>query len=160
VSLGPWVGATTNFGRIPVAPTVGVDVDVRTRFAGEAMMLRLGVATTSFRDTASTVAGPLELRSQLVPGWAAVLFRQDRGPWATWAGAGVEVAYHRVTPIPGEAGTYWLGGPAVLGGVGRRALGGELALGLRGAWLPANQDVGYAGNLGGLTAGLGYRLVY
>lgn len=160
VSVGPWVGATTNFGKIRGAPMLGLDVDVRTRLAGEALMLRLGGAATSFRSQSRTLSGTIELRNQLFPVWAAVLFRQDRGPWAVWGGGGLQVAYHRLEPIPGEAGSYWLAGPAVLGGVGRRALAGEVVLGLRGSWMSADQGLGYDGNLGGLTAGLGYRLVY
>ncbi|MEQ1568252.1 MAG: hypothetical protein ABMA64_21615, partial [Myxococcota bacterium] len=58
-------------------------------------------------------------------------------------------------------GASWLVGGMITGGAGVRAPGGELVFQLQGSWLPApGADVGYAGNLGSLTGGLGYRLVY
>ena len=57
-------------------------------------------------------------------------------------------------------GTDWVTGPLVLGGVGLRSAGGrgELGLTLTASWLPAGAPVvGYRGNLGGLSGGLGYR---
>ena len=162
MSLGPWVGGTTNFG-VATGPMFGLDLDVRTRTRtfGEAMMLRLGVATTSFRTR--TRIDPLvfdERRNTMVPVWAALLFRQDRGPFALWGGPGLEVAVHHQQSTISTPGNFWLAGPSLLGGIGRRALGGELILGVRASWLPASQAVGYDRNLGGLSGGLGYRVVY
>jgi hypothetical protein len=167
VSLGPWIGARTNFGVLS-GPAGGFDLDfrVRSRVIGEAVTFRLGGSVTAFRSDALTGVGPaVELHSTLVPLTGAVLLRQDRGPFALWGGAGVVMGPHFETVRFGEAlvskGDRILVGPTLLGGVGVRAPLGEIVFGLQGSWVPAGKpDVGYSGNLGGLVGGLGYRLVY
>lgn len=167
VAFGPWVGGQTNFGSL-LRPAGGVDADlrVRSRLVGEAMILRLGVSGSAFRSTATTDVGPpVDLRSTVVPLSAAVLLRQDRGPWSVWGGAGGIVGPHWMEVRFGDElvtqGLRLLVGPMITGGAGVRAPGGEVVFNLQGSWLPAtNDDVGYTGNLGGLAGGLGYRLVY
>lgn len=167
VSVGPWIGGQTNFGAL-LRPTAGIDVDlrVRSRLAGEAMILRLGASGSAFRSTAETEVGPpVDLRSTMLPLSAAVLLRQDRGPWAFWGGVGGMVGPHWMQVRFGDAlvteGLRLLLGPLVTAGAGVRAPGGEIVLTLQGSWLPAtNDDVGYRGNLGGVSGGFGYRLVY
>ncbi|MEQ1505499.1 MAG: hypothetical protein ABMB14_24920, partial [Myxococcota bacterium] len=118
------------------------------------------------RSRAETGVGPpVDLRSTLAPVSAMVVFRQDRGPWAVWGGAGGSVV-PRFTQVRfgdtlAASGTDVLFGPTIGAGIGRRAPGGEVVFTLDGSWLPApKDDVGYSGNVGGLRGGIGYRLVY
>lgn len=167
-ALGPWAGVQTNFGRLhSLVGGLDLDMRTRTRFFGESMMLRLAIQGTAFRSVSATGVGPeIELRSTVVPATAALLFRDDRGPWSIWGGGGATFALHRQQTwfgtVPIETGQTLLTGPALLTGLGRRALGGEVVLSLRGHWLPAtsSSEIGYTGNLGGVGVGLGYRLVY
>ncbi|MCB9685905.1 MAG: hypothetical protein H6735_12760 [Alphaproteobacteria bacterium] len=167
MSLGPWVGVSSNFGP-DFRPLLGVDLDVRTRtrFAGEALMVRASLSASAFSSTASTGVGPdLELRSTVVPFGLALLLRQDMGPWSLWGGLGGAVGvHHQEVRFGGElvsTGEIPVFGPELHGAVARRVPGGELAAGLRGTWIPvSSQDVGYTGNLGGVAATLGYRLVW
>ena len=166
-SLGIWAGGQSNLGSIR-APALGADLDVRvrSRLAGESMVLRLSGAATTFQSEAVTDVGPsVRLRSTLLPIGLSVLFRQDLGPWSLWGGGGGVVAIHALQVRFGEtlvsSGPRALIGPQVLGGVGHRLLIGEILLTVSGNRLPAaNDDVGYAGNLGGISGGLGYRLVF
>ncbi|MBX2801601.1 MAG: hypothetical protein KTR31_28245 [Myxococcales bacterium] len=166
LSLGPWVGAQTNFQAF-AGPALGIDMDVRTRgrVFGDSMMFRIGVQGTTFTTTAETEVGPdARPRSTVIPATLAVLFRDDRGPWSVWLGAGGSAALHLSRLKFGDdvvsAGQQALVGPAFLGGGARRALGGEIFVTLRAHWFPTSNDVGLTGNLGGVSAGLGYRLVY
>jgi len=164
VSVGPWVGIRTNFGRV-TAPVIGVDVDarVRGRLFGDALMLRVGAEGSWFRTIAETrgVAGEVELRSWIFPLNAAILFRREQGPWSAWGGGGGILAIHSLSVLQLQTqGQRVLVGPLVLGAVARRALGGEAIITLRGSWLASQPgDVGYSGNLGGLAVGIGYRVV-
>jgi hypothetical protein len=166
-SLGPWIGATTRFGP-RVLPVGGVDLDVRLRnpIVGEALMVRFGVWVTSSSTVVDTGVGPpAELRSTLVPGCFALLLRDDRGPWSVWGGGGLAAGMQRLEvrfgSEPVTKGETFLFGPELHAAVARRALGGELAFGLRGAWLQAPSiDVGFSGNLGGASATLAYRVVW
>ncbi|MEZ4240853.1 MAG: hypothetical protein R3F59_32790 [Myxococcota bacterium] len=167
LSFGPWLGAHTNFGELS-GPSGGVDVDVRVRtpLLGELAVLRLAAATMGAHTEASTGVGPpVDLRATVVPLSALLLFRQDAGGWAVWAGGGGTFA-PRYTQIRfgDELVSSSVGallGPTVAAGVSRRVPAGEVVLTAQGSWLPApREDVGYSGNLGGLLAGLGYRLVY
>ncbi len=165
VSLGPWVGAVSNFGEVGTW-TVGADLDVRlrSRVVGEAAMVRVGAWGYGLNSSIAG-GGDLSLRGSVVPVHAAFLLRQDARRWGIWAGAGGAVALHRLELRDGEEiiaeGYRGLGGPIVVGGVGRRAFGGEALLEVRGLWLngPVG-EVGWTGNLGGLAAGLGWRVLY
>jgi hypothetical protein len=167
LSVGPWAGGHTNFGSI-VAPAGGLDVDmrIRSRLVGEAMILRWSGSVSGFRSEAVTDVGPpAELRSVLVPVGVGVLFRQDLGPWAVWAGAGAMLAVHSLQVRFGDRlasqGMGLLIGQQLMVGGAHRAPLGEFVLTLQGSRIPAgDEDVGYRGNLGGLQGGLGWRVVY
>jgi hypothetical protein len=167
VSVGPWAGGHTNFGSI-VAPAAGLDLDVRLRskLVGEALILRWSGSVSGFRSEAVTDVGPAaDLRSVLVPVGLGVLFRQDLGPWAAWGGAGALVAAHSMQVRFGDRlvsqGVSLLIGQQLMFGVAHRAPLGEIVLTLQGSRVPAGDtDVGYRGNLGGLQGGLGWRAVY
>jgi hypothetical protein len=167
ISVGPWIGGTTNFGKVS-GPMGGIDLDVRarSRIAGEALMVRLGIALTSFTEDAVPVGDAVQTwKSTFVPGTFGLLFRDDRGPWGLWTGAGFMGGVHHLRVDEGgsplEIVDRFVGGPAVFAGASRRAFGGEALLSLRASWLPVSQEEpGYDGNLGGLAAGVGYRLLY
>jgi hypothetical protein len=167
LSMGPWAGGHTNFGSI-VAPAGGFDVDmrIRSRLVGEAMILRWSGSLSSFRSEAVTDVGPpAELRSVLVPVGLGVLFRQDLGPWAVWAGAGAMLAAHSQQVRFGDRlasqGMSLLIGQQLMVGMAHRAPLGEIVFTIQGSRIPAgDEDVGYRGNLGGLQGGLGWRVVY
>lgn len=166
-SLGPWIGATTRFGP-GLIPSGGVDLDtrLRNRLVGEALIVRVGVSVTPTVQSVPTGVGPaVEVRSTLIPGSAALLLRDDRGPWALWGGVGVAAGLQhlrvRFGPREVARGDTWVFGPELHAAVARRALGGELVVGLRGTWLQApTTDVGFGGNLGGVSATIGYRVVW
>jgi hypothetical protein len=166
ISVGPWFGATTSLGT--VRPIGGIDLDVRTRtrFAGEGLMLRFGVAGTWFHEDVDVVRQTQDWANTLVPITAGVLFRDDRGPIGLWAGGGLEGIVHQLSVTSGSGediadGVRMHFGPIAFAGASRRALGGEIMLTLRGSWVPVEQpEVGFDGNLGGLAVGAGYRLVY
>lgn len=165
--LGPWIGLTSRFGP-RVLPSGGVDLDARLRnpLFGESLILRGGVSVTPSTATVETGVGPAaQLRSTLVPASFAFLLRQDRGPWALWGGvgfaAGVQHLQVRFGSDVVSEGDSWVLGPEVHAAVARRALGGEGVLGVRGTWLDAPvTEVGWTGNLGGVSATLGYRVVW
>ncbi len=165
MSLGPWVGAVSNFGEVG-AWAAGADLDVRlrSRVVGEAAMVRLGAWGYGL-DSDIPGDGELTLRGSVVPVHAALLLRQDVGRWGLWGGAGGALALHRLELRAGQdvvaEGYRGLGGPEVIGGVGWRAFGGEALLEVRGLWLDGPVgDVGWTGNLGGLAGGLGWRVLY
>jgi hypothetical protein len=167
LSFGPWFGVTTNFGTI-TRPIGGIDLDIRTRskLTGESLMVRIGVAGTWFQQDVQVVNQTQEWTSTLVPITAGLLFRDDRGPIGLWAGGGIEAIAHQlsVSTAAGEDladGLNMHFGPVVFTGASHRALGGEVLLALRASWVPVSEaGIGFDGNLGGLVAGVGYRLVY
>lgn len=165
MSLGPWVGGVSNFGEVGTW-TGGVDLDVRlrNRIVGEAAMVRVGAWGYGVSSTI-TGDGELSLRGSVAPVHLALLLRQDAGRWGLWGGAGGAVALHRLELRAGQdiisEGYRGLGGPVVFGGVGTRFLGGEALVEVRGLWLDGPVgEVGWTGNLGGLAAGLGWRVLY
>lgn len=166
-SLGPWVGASTNFGP-RIRSIGGLDLDARLRnpLVGEALIVRLGVWVSAVTARVETGLGPpAELRSTLVPGSVALLLRDDRGPWSLWGGVGLAAGVQHLEARLGSetvvVGDTWIFGPELQGAVARRAPAGEVALGLRGTWLQASDaEIGYSGNLGGVAATLGYRVVW
>src|SRR5690606_14301529 len=105
------------------------------------------------------------VESRVVPVSAALAVRQDLGFLDVLAGAGRAVGVHPMDvfldgPRQG-GGAVLLAGPAVLAGVAREALGGEIALTLRGTWLIQKRgEVGIDGNVGGISTSLGYHLVF
>jgi hypothetical protein len=170
ISFGPWVGGTTNFGKVH-GPMGGVDLDIRarSRLTGEALMIRLGFAVTGFTEESVPVGEvdgeQMRWVSTLVPGTVGLLLRDDRGAYGLWAGGGFEGGVHHLqVSVDGArlaSADRFVGGPIVFVGGSRRAAGGEILLTVRGSWLPVSQEeLGYEGNLGGLAAGLGYRLLY
>lgn len=166
VSVGPWAGVLSNFGAV-TAPVVGIDGDVRlrTKWLGESGMVRFSVATYTFTASADAgIAGLAALQTTVVPINGVLLFRQDLGPAGLWAGAGGTLApYHMQVRLDDRriaTGGRVAVGPSIVAGASRRALAGELYATLRSTFLPVSGgEYGFYGNLGGLAAGLGYRVV-
>ena len=93
------------------------------------------------------------------------LLRQDRGGFSVYGGAGGIVGLHTVTTRFGSQvvsrGNKAVSGGAVLGGAGYRLGLGDVVAEARWSWIPGpGGELGFTGNLGGLAAGLGFRLVY
>ena len=167
-SFGPWVGGHSNLG-ILAGPAGGVDVDVRLRAPGlgESLIWRTAAVGMGLRAAVNVegVSPSVDVRMTVVPISTMLLFRQDGGPWAVWAGGGGTVApqfsQNRIGGRLMSSGYGLLGGPAVTAGASRRAPGGEVIVTVLGMWLPApRKELGFSGNLGGLMGGIGYRLVY
>ena len=166
LAFGPWVGWQTNFGEVS-ALAVGADLDIRlrSRGLGESMMVRLGGSGYALSTEFQGAGEALTLAGSVVPVHAALLLRDDPGPFGLWLGGGGSVAMQRLL-LRSETqqlaeGTRWLVGPVVMAGASRRLLGGEAFVEARGSWLSGRSgDIGYSGNLGGLGIGLGWRVVY
>jgi hypothetical protein len=163
VSLGPWAGVQTNLGGF-TRPVFGLDFDVRTRALGESVVLHGGLAGWTWSAEGGTPTTRVD--SVVVPGTAAVLFRSDHGRLGAWAGLGFSAGLERLgVQVGGRAvtqGLRFVVGPTGLGGLGLRAgRNGEAVLTIRATWLSsASSDVASTGNVAGVAAGLGYRLVY
>jgi hypothetical protein len=163
--IGPTVGGLSNLGLINTVYG-GVDADIRTGLLGETVLVRAGIAGHGVTGSAATGLGPdLVLRGTVVPVTLGLLIRQDRGGVGFWGGAVGAVAWHQVTARFGTdapvTGTTAITGAGLLGGVGYRLGLGDLVTELRWTYLPGpGGQVGFTGNLGGLSAGVGYRFVY
>ncbi|MEN0066276.1 MAG: hypothetical protein AAGA48_29325 [Myxococcota bacterium] len=167
-TVGPFVGIQTNFGRLR-ALQIGADVDIRarSRLLGDALMIRIGLHGTTSRSTAILNESiETELRSTMTSLDLAASLRDDRGPVSLWVGIGGSAAIQwssvAFDEIQALLGRDLVAGPMALAGLSRRTPVGELLFEARGYLIPApaDQDIGYTGNLGGVTVGVGYRLVY
>lgn len=165
ITVGPTVGWITNFGAVS-SPALGFDADFRLRLLGGSVMVRVGAMGYGVSGTATTGFGEeASLTGTVVPGLAAVLLRQDRGGFGFWGGAGGILGFHTVRARFGQQvvseGMRSIGGASLIGGAGYRLGPGDLLSELRWSWIPGSGgELGFTGNLGGLSAGLGYRLVY
>jgi hypothetical protein len=164
-ALGPNVGWISNFGSIS-SPTLGFDVDWRTRLLAETVLLRASVTGYGVTESAETGFGDdVELQGTVLPFSLAVLLRQDRGGWSFWGGAGGILGMHTLTSRFGDQivsrGNRAISGGTVMGGAGYRLGVGDLVVEARYAIIPGpGGELGFTGNIGGLAAGLGFRLVY
>ncbi len=166
VSVGPFLGFQTNFGELQ-SPFLGIDVDLRTRALRDSLAIRVGLHTVWHRADA-TLPGIVDaqVRTNLTSFDLAAAVRDDRGPVSVWLGLGGTVAIQWDDVRFGDTRTLQgrtpVGGPMVLAGLSRRAPLGEWLFEARGYWVPATErsEIGYTGNLGGLSIGFGYRLVY
>jgi hypothetical protein len=154
-----WLG---NLGGIS-SPILGVDLEQRLPIRAH-VNLRLGVQ--GYRDEAQLLdtSGTIDLRHDLLPLTLSAQRRWSRGLWGTWAGAGVAVTPYRLqTWFEGEAAGTQLGfhlpGATVYGGGGYRVRPGEVYGELRYLAVGSNTEA-YEGQLGGLVAILGFRVVY
>ena len=167
VSVGPWAGVHGNLGA-PLSSVLGLDVDfrLRSRLAGEGLMLRLGASTYRLKGQAATgLGGAATLDARMVPITGASLYRGDWGRLGIWGGVGGLLAVQDLSVGFGgdtvSRGTRVLAGATGIGGAGWRMLGGELTLQLQSSWIPTGGgEVSFAGNIGGLATGLGFRVVF
>jgi hypothetical protein len=164
-AFGPAIGVLTNFGGI-TSLTVNVDGDIRLPALNDQLMLRIGVAGYTTSREVDTGAGVNVKRLTLVPITLGALVRQERGQTAGWLGLGATLAPFRAVErfdderFPARTGVLPPGFVAMVGGA-RRIRGGEAFLEIRGAFLSSpGGAVGFTGQVGGLGAVLGYRLVF
>ena len=117
-----------------------------------------GKAETGIGEEAS-------INSTVIPGMLALLLRQDRGGFGFWGGAGGLLGVQTIRGRFGQdvvsQGVRTVSGGGLIGGAGYRLGAGDLVTEIRWTWLPGTGgDLGFTGNLGGLSAGFGYRFVY
>ena len=166
-SLMPFVGVLSNFGAIHAA-VVGLELDLRFRagWAGDTLSFRATAGSYGWTDAVETGLGaPVSARSLLVPVVFSGVLRRDFGHFGGEAGIGIASGIQRVEERIGSrvvaTGVDLLVGPAGLVSLSRRAAIGEVALTVRGTFLPGpSGDVGWSGNLGGVSADVGYRLLF
>ncbi|MCB9669317.1 MAG: hypothetical protein H6734_07590 [Alphaproteobacteria bacterium] len=165
VMVGPTVGWTTNLGLVS-SPRVGFVADIRTGLLGETVLVRGAFGGYGVSGRASTGIGDdVELVGSVLPAQVALLLRQDRAGVGFWGGAGGMVAIHALQARFGGAlvaeGTRALSGGTVLGGMGYRLGVADVVGELEWSFIPGpGGDLAFTGNLGGLTASAGFRLVY
>jgi len=166
LSLAAYGGGLSNFAAVS-APLVGLDADFRVRhkLLGERLMMRVGGARYAFERSYRLDGERWTVSSAVYPVHLSLLYRADRGPAAGWFGGGAAVAFLDMQAQTGGSvvldGLLLTGGPVVITGVGHRFLGGEVFLTVRAHWLRGvGSDVGFSGNIGGLAAGAGYRILF
>jgi len=165
ISVGPQVGWISNFGTVS-SPVVGLDVDLRTRLLAESVLVRASVQGYGLASTTPTGLGEdARIIGGVYPVTLAAMLRQDRGGVSFYGGAGGTIALHTVTTRFGNRvvsrGNRAVTGGVALGGVGYRLGLGDLVAEARWTWLPGpGGEVGFTGNIGGLAAGLSFRVVY
>lgn len=166
LAVGPWFGMHSNLGAV-TSPIGGIEGEVRVRstLLGDSAAMRVDVGSYRFEhELENPLLGALRMRSRVVPVTATLGFRQHAGQVDLMAGAGGALAVHTMDlELAAEHydGAVLLAGPVVMVGAARELLGGELTWMLRGTWLIQSRgEFGYHGNVGGLTSGLGYRLVF
>ena len=166
-ATGVSVGGITNLGAI-TAPMLSLDTDVRTPLFAHTLMVRVSAST--WADVASVdtgVGNTATVNTALFTASTGVLWRQERSGRAFWLGAaGVLAAYRQRANFGVDELdiTGWGALPPglqLITGVGGRVGGGEVALELRATGLASPRGaVTYQGQVGGLGAVVGYRLVY
>nr|MBA2320399.1 hypothetical protein [Deltaproteobacteria bacterium] len=166
-SVMPFFGVLSNLGAVN-AVFLGLDVDLRFRagWLGDTLSARVTAGSYGWTDDAETGLGSaLSARSLVFPVGVAGVLRRDFGRFGGEGGLGLAAALHRVEarigPSVVSSGTELLAGPYGLLALTRRAGIGEVALTVRGTFLPGlSGDVGWSGNLGGVSGDLGYRLLF
>ncbi len=150
------------------APYVGLDLAWRVDLLDEHVVVRVTLGAWEDRatvdDAARDATVSLRLDSFLVAPTA--LYRWEEGLWARWAGAGVAVSPYLLearfdTDAPLRGSGFHRPGGLVVFGTGYRLWGGEVLGELRAIGIGAGtSEVGYDGQVGGLSAVLGYRVLY
>ena len=161
------VGYLGGFSEIQ-APWLGLDLAWRLELLDDHVVARMTLGV--WEDRAEVLDGSrdstVSMRLDSFLAAPTLLYRWERGLWARWAGAGVgvapyllEVRYGDDAPLRGS-GVHRPGG-LVAFGTGYRLLGGEVLGELRALGMGAGaSEVGYDGQVGGLSAVLGYRVLY
>ncbi|MBT3219419.1 MAG: hypothetical protein HN348_10035, partial [Proteobacteria bacterium] len=163
-AIGLVLGGITNFGQ--VNPAVGLHLDLRTAWVGRTMMFRLGVGQHwNMSEIDADLGDPARVRLIIYPIEVGVMLRRDHRGRGIWLGVmGVVAPYWSQMRIGDDvvgSGVGALPGISFVGGVGFRVAVGEFVFELKGLALPGPRgDLSYRGTVGGLAAGLGYRIVY
>jgi hypothetical protein len=163
-ALGPWVGFRVAPGGL-VSPSGELNLDVRTKWMDESVLARVGVGAWLLTSDTRLDGESVALRGFVAPLMASVLLRRDLRDFAVWGGGGGWIGlYGSSLHIDGDLTARSLkagGGPVMVLGMGWTKAQGELALEVHGSWFQAEaEESGFAGNLGGISPGVSYRLVY
>jgi hypothetical protein len=163
-AIGLSMGAITNFGQIN--PIAGLVADLRTPLVARTVMFRFGVGQHWLSHNAGdALGGDTRVRLSIYAIRAGLLIRRDHRGRAFWLGAqGVLAPYWAQLRVDDDVVSSGLGvlpGASVVAGVGLRAGFGEVVFELEGLALPGPRgDLAYQGTVGGVSAGLSYRIVY
>ncbi len=151
-----------------ISPLVALDYETRFPLVERGLYVRVStagwVARTSVPDPDR--GGEVALRMELLSVSASVLGRWQSDLWTVWAGGGpqvvpyrLEIRYPGVTPVSG----FGLHQPGLVAfvGAGRRFRAGEFFGEVRGLGVSAyTEDFGFEGQLGGVAATTGFRLIF
>lgn len=155
-------GSIANLGAI-ASPYLGLDAEQRLPVRTH-VNLRLAVGW--YRDVATipSTSGDIGLQMDLLPISLSAHRRWSYGLWGIWGGGGVTATPYRIErSFAGVPGGVDIGvhrpGATVYGGGGYRFRPGELYAELR--WLGVTSSASeYDGQIGGLVAIMGLRVVY
>lgn len=151
-----------------LSPWLSLEFDQRLPLTKLPLFLRVGLGTYGRRVTGSDdlTGSDLDMDLRFFPATLGVHARSDGRRLATWLGMAAVVAPYQldvrldqqlIIQGPGFAQP----GFAVYGGVSRRLRVGEVQLNARYMALSTGvTDAGWQGNVGGVIATLGYRLLY
>ena len=164
LAVGPWLGFRVASGGL-ISPSAEINVDVRTKWMDESVLVRAGAGAWLLASDLEMDGEAVALRGYVSPLMLAVLLRRDLRNLAVWGGGGAVAGFYGASlKIGGEVEARSLelgGGPMMVVGVGWTKAQGELALEFRGSWFQVDADaLGFAGNVGGISPGVSYRLVY
>jgi hypothetical protein len=151
-----------------ISPLVAIDYETHFPYVDRGLYVRASGAGWLARTTVPDPdrGGDVELRMELLSLSVSVMGRWEQDLWTVWAGGGpqvvpyrLEIRYPGVTPVSG-LGLHQPGLVAFAGG-GRRFRAGEVFGEVRGFGVTAyTEDFGYEGQLGGVAASVGFRLIF
>lgn len=161
--VGISAGASSNL-RALSSPSIGGEVEIGVSTALRGLMVRAGLSSLSYRRDVESTVGEGRATIRLLPLHVAGLVRRPTGPVDLHAGGGVVVAPFRAEQRFGEdrlPARYGVTIPGLIGIVGASRRIGDVDLMLEGRyqWILSEGAVsGFAGQLGGLGAHVGFRL--
>ncbi len=151
-----------------VSPLVALDYETHFPMVERGLYLRISAGSWVARTTVPDPdrGGDVELRMEMLSLSASILARWERDLWTIWAGTGpqlvpyrLQIRYPGVNPVSG-LGLHQPGLVGFVGG-GRRLRPGEVFAELRGLGVTAyTEDFGYEGQVGGVAAVAGFRLIF
>jgi hypothetical protein len=164
-SLLVGAGGLTNFGQIN-APYLTFDLDLRTPLFRQAIMVRLGVAWYGqVADVDIGTGQAMLLRTTLLPVTLGLVGRREYRGSGYWLGLGGVLAPYVTRAQFGAEEQVGVGvyspGIVLLGGLGKRLLGGEVLAEVRVTALSSpGGDFAFQGQVGGAAAIAGYRVIF
>ncbi len=150
------------------SPLVALDYETHFPLVERGLYVRASAAGWLDRTTVPDPdrGSEVDLRMEMLSLSVSVLGRWERDLWTVWAGGGPQIVPYRLEiRYPGVTAVSGLGlhqpGLVAFAGGGRRFRAGEVFAELRGLGVSAyTDDFGYEGQLGGLAATVGFRLIF